>query len=73
MCIRDSSFPLSGPEWDKLVARSKFSSDEFFKGLDPEHPYYTYAPYFGQFKTGKIVLQDHGYNVRFRNIKIREL
>ena len=67
------SFPLSGPEWDKMVARSKFSSDEFFKGLDPEHPYYSYAPYFGQYKTGKIVLQDHGYSVRYRNIKIREL
>ncbi len=67
------SFPLSGPEWDTMVARSKFSSDDYFKDLIPEHPYYTYAPLFGKFKTGKIVLQDHGYSVRYRNIKIKEL
>ena len=66
------SFPLTGPEWDKLVSRSKFSDDEYFKDLKPSHPFFTYAPYFGKFKTGKIALQDHGYSVRFRNIKIRE-
>ena len=66
------SFPLSGPEWDKLVSRSKFSDDEYFKDLKPSHPFFTYAPYFGKFKTGKIALQDHGYSVRYRNIKIRE-
>ena len=67
------SFPLSGPEWDKLVSRSKFSDDEYYKDLDPDHPYFTYAPFFGKYKSGKIGLQDHGWDVRFRNIKIREL
>ena len=67
------SFPLSGPEWDKLVSRSKFSDDEYYKNLEPDHPYFTYAPFFGKFKSGKIGLQDHGWDVRFRNIKIREL
>jgi hypothetical protein len=66
------SFPLYGPEWDKMVSRSKFSNDEYFKGLVPDHPYFTYAPFFGKFKTGKIGLQDHGWDVRYRNIKIRE-
>ena len=28
---------------------------------------------FGSFRSGKIGLQDHGSNVKFRNIKIREL
>ena len=67
------SFPLYGPKWDKLVSRSKFSNDEYFKDLVPDHPYFTYAPFFGKFKTGKIGLQDHGWDVRYRNIKIREL
>jgi len=67
------SFPLYGPKWDKLVSRSKFSNDEYFNGLVPDHPYFTYAPFFGKFKTGKIGLQDHGWDVRYRNIKIREL
>ena len=67
------SFPLFGPEWDELVSRSKFSDDEYYKDLDPDHPYFTYAPFFGKYKSGKIGLQDHGWDVRFRNIKIREL
>ena len=67
------SFPLYGPEWDELVSRSKFSDDEYYKNLEPDHPYFTYAPFFGKFKSGKIGLQDHGWDVRFRNIKIREL
>jgi len=67
------SFPLYGPEWDEMVSRSKFSPDKYYENLVPDHPYYTYAPFFGKFKTGKIGLQDHGWNVRFRNIKIREL
>ena len=67
------SFPLYGPGWDELVSRSKFSDDEYFKNLEPDHPYFTYAPFFGKFKSGKIGLQDHGWDVRFRNIKIREL
>ena len=67
------SFPLEGPEWDEMVLRSKFSNDKYYDGLVPEHPYFTYAPFFGKFKTGKIGLQDHGFSVRYRNIKIREL
>ena len=67
------SFPLYGSEWDELVSRSKFSDDEYYKDLDPDHPYFTYAPFFGKYKSGKIGLQDHGWDVRFRNIKIREL
>ena len=50
-------FPLQGPEWDDLVAHSKFADWEGF----------------GMFKTGKIGLQDHGDVVSFRNIKIKEL
>ena len=51
------NFPLSGPEWDALVANSKFKDWRDF----------------AKFKTGKIGLQDHGDGVSYRNIKIREL
>ena len=51
------NFPLSGPEWDALVANSKFKDWKDF----------------AKFKTGKIGLQDHGDGVSYRNIKIREL
>jgi len=44
------------PEWDELVAKSKFNS----------------MPGFGSYRRGHIVLQDHGDVVRFRNIRIRE-
>jgi hypothetical protein len=51
------TFALTGPDWDALVADSKFSDwDDFAK-----------------FKTGKIGLQDHGDGISYRNIKIREL
>jgi len=50
-------FPLQGPEWEELVANSKFADWEDFAA----------------FKTGKIGLQDHGDKVAFRNIKIKEL
>ena len=59
------SYPLSGDEWDELVSNSKFNPET-------KRPDATYAPKFGTFKTGKISLQDHGNNVKFRNIKIRE-
>ena len=60
------TYPLSGPEWDKLVSKSKFA-------LGSDRSDATYAPDFGKFKTGKIALQDHSTDVKFRNIKIREL
>jgi hypothetical protein len=47
------------PEWDAMVANSKFKSfPGWTEGIDKE---------------GYIGLQDHGYPVWFRNIKIREL
>ena len=59
------SYPLSGNKWDELVSQSKFNPET-------KRPDATYAPKFGTYKTGKISLQDHGNNVKFRNIKIRE-
>lgn len=53
------SYTLWTPEWDKLVANSKFKT---FPGFTE-----------GIAKEGFIGLQDHGYPVWFRNIKIREL
>jgi hypothetical protein len=47
------------PEWDQLVQNSKFKT---FPGFTE-----------GISKEGYIGLQDHGYAVWFRNIKIREL
>ena len=67
------SFPLYGEEWNKMVSRSKFSDDEYYKDLKPSHPFFVHAPFFGKFKTGSIGLQDHGHTVRYRNIKIKEL
>ena len=59
------SYPLSGNEWDELVSNSKFNPETTRTDA-------TYAPTFGTYKTGSISLQDHGNNVKFRNIKIRE-
>lgn len=52
-------YELWTPAWDELVANSKFKS---FPGFTE-----------GISKEGYIGLQDHGYSVWFRNIKIREL
>jgi hypothetical protein len=53
------SYTLWTPEWDKMVQNSKFKSfPGFTEGIAHE---------------GYIGLQDHGYSVWFRNIKIREL
>jgi hypothetical protein len=48
---------MGSPEWDKMVAKSKFKS----------------MPDFGKIIKGHIVLQDHGNPIWFRNIKIRKL
>jgi len=45
------------PEWRALVATSKFKDH---KG-------------FGEFATGHLLLQDHGNEVHYKNIKIKEL
>jgi len=50
-------YEIESPEWEQLVANSKFSE---------------YSNY-GRIKRGHIVLQDHGDKVWFRNIKIRKL
>lgn len=52
-----NDFPLSGPEWDALIAKTKFKN---WQG-------------FGKYKTGRIGLQDHGNMVSFKNIKIKPL
>ncbi len=57
--VKVVEYTLWTPEWDELVANSKFKSFEgFSEGISKE---------------GYIGLQDHGYTVWFRNIKIREL
>lgn len=50
-------FTMHTPEWDQMVANSKFKT----------------MPAFGKARKGHIALQDHGDAVWFRNIKIREL
>lgn len=49
-------YELGSPEWQKLVAASKFNA----------------WPMYGKASRGYIVLQDHGDHVEFRNIKIKE-
>ena len=53
------SYTLWTPEWDELIQNSKFKNFDGFKE--------------GVAKEGYIGLQDHGYPIWFRNIKIREL
>ncbi|WP_291912771.1 DUF1080 domain-containing protein [Chitinophaga sp. CB10] len=48
---------IGTPEWDALVANSKFKT---WKG-------------FGKYQKGHIALQDHGDVVSYRDIKIRQL
>lgn len=50
-------FPVHGPEWDTMVANSKFKD---WAG-------------FGKYHTGHIGLQDHSDKVSYRNIKIKKL
>jgi cytochrome c len=51
------TFQMNTPEWDSLIASSKFKD----------------MAGFGKAKKGHISLQDHGDMVWFRNIKIRSL
>jgi hypothetical protein len=51
------STTLWDDSWKKLIANSKFKS----------------MPDFGTFKKGKIGLQDHGNDVWYRNIQIKQL
>ncbi len=51
------SYPLQGKAWDALVSDSKFKDWEGF----------------GIYHEGHIGLQDHGHDVWFRNLKIKEL
>jgi hypothetical protein len=48
---------LWNDNWKKLVAESKFKE----------------WPDFGTFKKGHIVLQDHGADVWFKDIKVKKL
>lgn len=50
-------FPVEGEKWKAMISKSKFADWENF----------------GEAKTGKIALQDHGNMVSYRNIKIKEL
>jgi cytochrome c len=50
-------FEMHNDAWKELIAKSKFKD----------------MPDFGKAKKGRIALQDHGDQVWYRNIKIREL
>lgn len=50
-------YELWTPEWEELKANAKWKD----------------VPTYGKFKSGHIALQDHGNEIRFRNIKIRRL
>ncbi len=48
---------MGSPEWNVMIDKSKFKT---WKG-------------FAAYSKGHIALQDHGYEVAFRDIKIKEL
>lgn len=50
-------FRKGDADWNKLLAKTKFAK----------------FPQFGKAKTGAICLQEHGNEIAFRNIKVREL
>jgi hypothetical protein len=55
--VKIVEYELESPEWERLVAASKFKS----------------MPRHGRTKKGHIALQDHGDKVWYRNIKIRAI
>lgn len=57
--VKVVEYELWTPKWDEMVENSKFKNFPGFKAGIP--------------KEGYIGLQDHGYTIWFRNIKIREL
>jgi hypothetical protein len=57
--VKVVEYTLWTPEWDKMVQESKFKT---FPGFTE-----------GIAKEGYVGLQDHGYAIWFRNVKIREL
>ncbi len=55
--VKIVAYEIGGPEWEALVAQSKFAT----------------LPKYGRNRKGHIVLQDHGDKVWYRNIRIRPL
>ncbi len=55
--IRYTTFKIGSDDWNAKVAASKFAA----------------FPQFGKASRGRICLQDHGDEVAYRNIRIREL
>lgn len=55
--FRYAQFEIGSDDWNRRVAASKFSK----------------SPLFGKAGKGHICLQDHGDEVAYRNIKVREL
>ena len=55
--VEAAEYTIGGADWDRRVAGSKFKA----------------WPGFGKATRGFIDLQDHGFEVAFRNVKIREL
>ncbi len=50
-------YEYGSTEWEELVAASKFAE----------------SPHYGRAPSGSIGIQDHGHELRYRNIKIRPL